>query len=42
MDSDERKAWTSGMVKLNTFGTVLGAAASWVAIIILIYLEFVR
>ena len=42
MGSDERRAWTRPLVVWNTIGTVVGAAASWVAILVLVYLEFVR
>lgn len=42
MDTDNRGAWTPKMVFFNTLGTVAGALSGWVALFVLIYLEFLK
>ena len=40
MDSEDRSAWTPKAIWLNTFGTVVGALTGVVAVLLLVYLEF--
>jgi len=41
-DGDNRNAWTPRMVFWNTLSTVVGAMTGFVAVAVLIYLEFIR
>jgi len=41
-NGDARNSWTPRMVFYNTLGTCVGAMSGVVAIVVLIYLEFLR